>query len=107
MAKTVNVVITDDLDGSPGAETVSFGIDGHSYEIDLGQKNLAKLQKSLQPFIDAGRRTAHRRAAKPARGAAPGADRAAVREWAASQGVKVSERGRLSAEVLTKYEAAH
>jgi hypothetical protein len=107
MAKTVNVVITDDLDGSPGAETVSFGIDGHSYEIDLGQKNLAKLQKSLQPFIDAGRRTAHRRAAKPARGAAPGADRAAVREWAASQGLKVSERGRISAEVLTKYEAAH
>ena len=107
MAKTVNVVITDDLDGSPGAETVSFGIDGHSYEIDLGQKNLAKLQKSLQPFIDAGRRTAHRGAAKPARGAAPGADRAAVREWAASQGLKVSERGRISAEVLTKYEAAH
>lgn len=107
MAKTVNVVITDDLDGSPGAETVSFGIDGHSYEIDLGQKNLAKLQKSLQPFIDAGRRTAHRRAAKPARGAAPGADRAAVREWAASQGLKVSERGRISAEVLTKYDAAH
>jgi Lsr2 len=107
MAKTVNVVITDDLDGSPGAETLSFGIDGHSYEIDLGQKNLARLQKSLQPFIDAGRRTAHRRAARPARGAAPGADRAAVREWAASQGLKVSERGRISAEVLTKYEAAH
>jgi hypothetical protein len=107
MAKTVNVVITDDLDGSPGAETVSFRIDGHSYEIDLGQKNLAKLQKSLQPFIDAGRRTAHRQAARPARGAAPGADRAAVREWAASQGLKVSERGRISAEVLTKYEAAH
>jgi Lsr2 len=107
MAKTVNVVIADDLDGSPGAETVSFGIDGHSYEIDLGQQNLAKLQKSLQPFIEAGRRTAHRRAAKPARSAAPGADRAAVREWAVSQGLKVSGRGRISAEVLTKYEAAH
>ncbi len=107
MAKTVNVVISDDLDGSPGARTVSFGIDGHSYEIDLGQKNLARLQKSLQPFIDAGRRTAHRRAAKPARGGAPGADGAAVRAWAAAQGLRVSERGRISAEVLSSYEAAH
>jgi len=107
MAKTVNVVITDDLDGSPGAETVSFGVDGHSYEIDLGQKNLTRFQKSLQPFIDAGRRTAHRTAAKPARSAAPGADRSEVRAWAASQGLKVSERGRISAEVLSKYDAAH
>ena len=107
MAKTVNVVISDDLDGSPGAETVSFGIDGHSYEIDLGQKNLARLQKSLQPFIDAGRPTAHRRAAKPVRSAAPGADRAAVRAWAVAQGLRVSERGRISAEVLSKYEIAH
>ncbi len=107
MAKTVNVVITDDLDGSPDAQTVSFGIDGHSYEIDLGPKNLSKLEKSLQPFIDAGRRTAHRRAAKPAWSAAPGADRAAVRAWAAAQGLKVSERGRISAAVLSKYDAAH
>jgi hypothetical protein len=107
MAKSVNVVITDDLDGSPGAETVSFGIDGHSYEIDLGQKNLTRLQKSLQPFIEAGRRTAHRRAAKPARGAASGVDRAEVRAWAVAQGLKVSERGRISAEVLSKYDAAH
>ncbi len=107
MAKTVNVVISDDLDGSPGAETVSFGIDGHSYEIDLGQKNLARLQKSLRPFIDAGRRTAHRQAAKPDRSAAPGADRSAVRAWAAAQGLRVSGRGRISAEVLSKYEVAH
>jgi hypothetical protein len=107
MAKTVNVVITDDLDGSPDAETVSFGFGGHSYEIDLGPKNLAKLQKSLQPFIDAGRRTAHRRAAKPARATGARTDRAEVRSWATAHGLKVSERGRISAEVLSKYDAAH
>jgi hypothetical protein len=59
MAKTVSVVVTDDLDGSPGAETVAFGFDGHSYEIDLGKKNRARLQKSLQPAagpLFAGRR---------------------------------------------------
>jgi hypothetical protein len=107
MAKAVNVVITDDLDGSPDAQTVAFSFDGHSYEIDLGKKNLARLEKSLQPFIDAGRRTARRRAARSSRGAGPSVDRAAVRAWATAQGLKVSERGRISAEVLSKYDAAH
>jgi hypothetical protein len=107
MAKTVSVVVTDDLDGSPGAETVAFSFDGQSYEIDLGEKNLAKLGKSLQPFMDAGRRTAQRRVARAARGAGSRVDRAAVRSWAAAQGLKVSERGRISAEVMAKYEAAH
>jgi len=100
MAKTVSVVISDDLDGSPDAETVSFGFDGHSYEIDLGKKNLAKLEKSLQPFMDAGRRTAARKAAKAPRAAGSRVDRAAVRTWAAGQGLKVSE-------VMSKYDAAH
>jgi hypothetical protein len=107
MAKTVSVVISDDLDGSPDAETVSFGFDGHSYEIDLGKKNLAKLEKSLQPFMEAGRKTAARKAAKAPRGTGSRVDRAAVRTWAAGQGLKVSERGRISAEVMSKYEAAH
>jgi hypothetical protein len=107
MAKTVSVVITDDLDGSPDAETVAFGFDGRSYEIDLGKKNRARLQKSLQPFMDAGRRTAQRRTARAPRGAGSRTDRAAVRAWAAGQGLKVSERGRISAEVMSKYDAAH
>jgi hypothetical protein len=106
MAKTVSVVVTDDLDGSPDAETVAFSFNGQGYEIDLAQKNLAKFEKSLRPFIDAGRRTAHRRTAKPARGSGARIDRAAVRTWASSQGIKVSERGRISADVLRQYEAA-
>lgn len=106
MAKTTTVVITDDLDGSGEAETVAFAFDGQGYEIDLGKKNLAKFQRSLQPFMDAGRRTAARRAARNARGGVK-VDRAAVRAWASTQGLKVSERGRISAEVLQKYEASH
>jgi hypothetical protein len=105
MAKTVSVVVTDDLDGSPDAETVVFSFNGQSYEIDLGQKNLTRFQKSLQPFMDAGRRTAQRKAARAARGGPARIDRAAVRAWAAQQGLKVSERGRISSEVLSKYEA--
>jgi Lsr2 len=107
MAKTVRVVITDDLDGSPGTETATFSFGGQSYEIDLSAANLARLEESLRPFTDAGRRTGKSRPAKAARANGPRIDRAAVRAWAAGQGLQVSERGRISAEVMSKYEAAH
>jgi hypothetical protein len=35
---------------------VTFGLDGVSYEIDLGQPNRARLAGALDPFITAGRR---------------------------------------------------
>ena len=53
MSKRVSVIITDDLDGSGNAETVSFGFGGVTYEIDLGKKNRARLEKALAPFIEA------------------------------------------------------
>ncbi len=100
--------MTDDLDGSEDAETVSFGFGGVTYEIDLGQKNRAKLEKALAPFIGAGRRvprSGRRRGAERA-GASP-ADRGAVRAWAKSAGITVSERGRISADIMRQYEEAH
>lgn len=54
MSKRVSVIITDDLDGSGNAETVSFGFDGVTYEVDLGKKNRTRLEKALAPFIEAG-----------------------------------------------------
>ena len=63
MSKSVSVIVTDDLDGSENAETVSFGFDGVTYEVDLAAKNRAKLEKALAPFIEAGRRL---RAPRPA-----------------------------------------
>lgn len=109
MARKASVVMTDDIDGSPGAGTVTFGLDGVSYEIDLAQSNRAQLADALAPFIAAGRRAVVRRPAT-SRGGKSGArstDRAAVRAWARSAGLTVSERGRISAEVLRRYEAAH
>jgi len=55
MSKSVSVIVTDDLDGSENAETVSFSFDGAAYEIDLAKANRAKLEKALAPFIGAGR----------------------------------------------------
>jgi hypothetical protein len=100
--------MTDDLDGSDDAETISFGFGGVVYEIDLGQKNRAKLEKALAPFIEAGRRVprgGRRRAADRSPGAS--VDRGAIRAWAKSVGIKVPERGRISADIMRQYEEAH
>jgi hypothetical protein len=104
MAKTVSVVVTDDIDGSVGAEAVSFSFDGHGYEIDLGPDNRKQLSETLRPFIDASRRTSGRRLA---RNTAARTDRAAIRAWAAGQGMQIAERGRISADVIRQYDAAH
>lgn len=107
MAKTVSVVIFDDIDGSERAETLTFALQGVTYEIDLGDKNRAKLEKAFAPYIEHGRRVT----ARPRRSGAPSVtsrvDRAAVRAWAREQGLTVSERGRISAEILHQYEAAN
>jgi len=108
MARTVSVVITDDIDGSPEAQTVTFGVDGVSYEIDLSEANRARMSAAFAPFIAAGRRGSRGgRRRGGGRPAAERVDRAAVRAWAREAGLAVSERGRISAEVMRQYEAAH
>jgi hypothetical protein len=105
MAKNVSVVITDDLDGSEGARTVVFSFDGVGYEIDLAEANRAKLEGALAPFIAVARKAGRGRRgiSKPTQSV----DRAAVRAWARQAGLNVSDRGRISADVLSRYEAAH
>ncbi|MBF4568764.1 Lsr2 family protein [Plantibacter sp. VKM Ac-2880] len=60
MAKRTIITLIDDLDGTdipPGTgETVRFGVDGRSYEIDLGDDNAAALRAALQPYAQVGRR---------------------------------------------------
>jgi Lsr2 len=104
MAMRMSVVTSDDLDGTSDAETVTFGLNGTVYEIDLAAKNRAKLEKALAPFIAAGRRVSAR-SRRPASRRASGPDNAAIRAWAKSEGLKVSERGRISADIISQYEA--
>jgi len=108
MSRNVAVLITDDLDGSANAEPVSFGFDGVIYEIDLSSANRARLEKAFAPFIEAGRRARGvARAGRPGRSASSAADRAAVRAWAKEKGLTVSDRGRISSDVLRQYDEAH
>jgi hypothetical protein len=107
MARTTIVTIVDDIDGSEGAETVTFTFDGQSYEVDLSTKNRDKFQKILQPFVDSGRRAGRQGAARSARTRTSRNNSSAIRSSAAEQGLTVSERGRIPATIVAKYEAAH
>lgn len=113
MAQKVVVQLVDDLDGSsiePGTgSTVSFAIDGTSYEIDLSDENAGKLRDALAPYLKAGRRVGGRRSSgRTSSGSSSAAsETAAIREWANAQGLKVSQRGRVGAEVVEAYRAAH
>ena len=104
MAQRVVVTLEDDLDGGPADETVTFGLDGVTYEIDLSAANAARLRDALAAYVANGRRTG--RVAGGRRRAVSG-DSARIREWAKSQGRAVNERGRISAELRAAYEAAH
>ncbi len=109
MAQRVNIVLEDDLDGSPADETVSFALDGATYEIDLSSANAAALRDAMAPYVGHARRASGRRGG--ARSSAPRSsgkrDLGDVREWARQNGHKVSERGRISAEVQAAYDKAH
>ena len=109
MAQKVQVVLEDDLDGGTADETVVFGLDGTSYEIDLNKKNAAKLRDALAPWVAAGRRTGGSRGGgRRGRGrASRGSQAGDVRTWARANGYQVSERGRISAEIQAAYAAAH
>jgi len=107
MAQKVQVVLVDDLDGGTADETVTFSLDGVSYEIDLTHDNAAHLRDLLAPYVGHGRRIGGgRRSTGRAAKAAGGADPAAVRAWAREQGIAVNERGRISADLMAKFQAA-
>ena len=106
MAQRVNVVLVDDLVGSEAAETVSFGLDGVDYEIDLSDAHAAELRSALSTYVSAGRKVGgrRRRGQRVANGGASASD---IRKWARDNGWDVPERGRVSAEVREAYAAAH
>jgi len=82
MARKVSEVTTDDLDGSPDAGTVSFGLDGVTYEIDLASANKTRLADAVAPYIAAGRKVSRgRRRRTPQRAVGGRVDRATVRAW--------------------------
>jgi hypothetical protein len=109
MAQRVEVRLTDDLSGADiprgRGETVSFSLDGTSYEIDLTTKNARALRKALRPYVEAGRPL--KGARRPPVRTKIGADTRTVKAWARANGYQVRDRGRVPNEILAAFEAAN
>jgi hypothetical protein len=109
LGRLVMTHLVDDSDGGTAPETVAFSYRGASYEIDLSEKTAAALDELLAPYLANARRVPtkptapRRRAAKPRASAGP----REVRAWAKDQGIAVSDRGRISADVMRQYQEAH
>ncbi|WP_416981599.1 histone-like nucleoid-structuring protein Lsr2 [Streptomyces sp. T028] len=110
MAQKVQVLLVDDLDGGEADETVTFALDGKTYEIDLTTANADNLRGLLEPYVKGGRRTGGR--ASGGRGKARAAsgssqDTAQIRAWAKENGFEVNDRGRVPATIREAYEKAN
>jgi len=115
MARKVQVILSDDLDENvPADETVSFALDGTSYEIDLSDKNAKELRDAFSRYVSAARKVGRGtgRASGGGRSRATGGrmDReqaGAIRDWARKNGHQVSDRVRIPASVVEADEPAH
>ncbi len=113
MARTVQVHLLDDIDGSPADETVTFSLDGITYEIDLSAAHSEQLRAAVAKYIVAGRRVSRSggpgSGGKQLRGRETTGGRAdrnqnqAIREWAKRTGIEISDRGRIPASVVERF----
>jgi hypothetical protein len=107
VAQKVQVILVDDIDGGSATETVSFAVDGAAYEIDLSAENAAKLRDAFASYVGAARKVGSRSARRGRRSSGADNRTAQIRAWARSENLKVNERGRIPAEIVAKYDAAH
>ena len=117
MAQKVQVILVDDIDGGSADETISFSLDGVSYEIDLSTKNAAAFRDRMANYVgtarrvggraSAGRGAATRRRAVAGSTSTAGNRTSEIRAWARKNGHKVNERGRIAASLVEAYDKAH
>ena len=111
MAQRTQIVLIDDLDGTEikdgEAQSITFSWSGVDYSIDLGKANADKFEKAIGPYLEKAQRVGGRKN-RPSSSPSPGSqvDTKAVRAWAASNGIQLSNRGRVPADVIEKYKLA-
>jgi hypothetical protein len=111
VAQKVSVTYACDYDSkeiSQGQHRLRrFSIDGRDYEIDLCLKHSERFDEAITRYASHARKASARPVRTKRRTAAHRKHSAQVRAWAQANGFTVSERGRIPAEVVTKYESAH
>jgi hypothetical protein len=108
-------ILTDDLDGTEGAQTITYTVDGQEYEIDLSEDNVQRFHEALEPYVSKSREVQRQQAAPARRSRGDGRrssgsgrdDIPQIRAWAESQGMDVSARGRVKKEIIDAYDEAH
>lgn len=106
MAQRTQVILEDDIDGGEAVETIQFGLDGVTYEIDLNEENAARMRDAFASWVGHGRRVSGRKQRSDAGTSTRRKDLDQVREWARANGYEVSERGRVAAKILNAYDQA-
>lgn len=107
MATRTITSLVDDTDGSEAQETVSFGLEGTTYEIDLSDQNAKKLRDALEPWVTKARKTGGRR--RPTSNKLSPLDKGEIsmmRAWLQEHGHDVSARGRISAKLRELYNSS-
>lgn len=110
MAQRVNVILVDDIDGSDADESVTFGLDGVAYDIDLSDVHAKELREALAPFVESARRVGGRKISRKASNSTASASEPSpseVRAWGLEQGYDLPKRGRIPEDVREAYDAAH
>ena len=113
MAQRVQVILVCDVHGdeTPGTQTISFGLDGSGYEIDVCEQHATELRDSFARYVGVARRSSGRISRSGSSGGSGrrrrrgSGEAAAIRDWARSQGLAVPERGRIPADLAAKYAA--
>jgi nucleoid-associated protein Lsr2 len=109
MAQKIQTLFIDDIDGGEAEGTVRFALDGTEYEIDLSASHNEELRSALGKYVTHARKvggTARRSTARGGRRSST-VNTVAVRSWAREQGIDIKDRGRVPADIVTKYEAAN
>lgn len=112
MAQKVITEFIDDIDGSEAERTFTFAVDGTNYEIDLSTDNIKEFNEAIAGFVESARRVKASGSGYKARAGSGGVKRsrehlAAVRAWLRQQGHQVNDRGRIAADLMAKFDAAH
>ena len=109
MATLTQVTLTCDVCGkAKDVETRTIGLDGRSYEIDLCPKDGKGLSKAAAGYVSNARKITVRQTPRE-NGRRPHSrtETAAIRDWARTSGLQISDRGRVPAAVFRDYQAAH
>jgi hypothetical protein len=84
-----------------------FSLDGRDYEIDLCVRHGDRLDETIGRYAQHARKSSARLLPVKRRTAAHRQHSANVRAWAKKAGIAVGDRGRIPADVVVRYEAAH